>query len=80
MAFTEKQEYKIEVLPPYKTIQCRRTDIVLKDNVVVGRTYHRHTRVPGEDLTNETCEELKTIANAIWTTDVINNYKNSLTE
>ena len=44
MAFTEKKEHKLEIIPPYSTIQCREANIVLKDDVEVGRTYHRHVR------------------------------------
>jgi len=73
MAFTEKQEYKLEVVPPYSIIQCRRSDIVEKDGVEVGRTYHRHVRVPGEDVSGD-CAELKAIANALWTQEVIDAY------
>ena len=36
MAFTERQEYKLEIIPPYNIIQCRRADIVEKDGVEVG--------------------------------------------
>ena len=35
MAFTEQQEYKLEILPN-KVIQVRRSDIVLKDGEVDG--------------------------------------------
>ena len=31
MALTEKQEYKVEVIPPYSILQIRRADIILKD-------------------------------------------------
>ena len=73
MAFTERQEYKLEVIPPYSIIQCRRTDIVEKDGVEVGRTYHRHTRVPGEDVSGD-CAEVQSVATALWTQEVIDAY------
>ena len=50
MAFSERQEHKLEIIPPHNIIQCRRADIVDKDGVEVGRTYHRHVRVPGDDV------------------------------
>ena len=50
MAFTERHEHKLEIIPPFNIIQCRRADIVEKDGVEVGRTYHRHVRTPGEDV------------------------------
>ena len=77
MAFTEKQEYKVEVLPPYSTLQVRRADIVEKDGVEVGRTYHRHVRHPGNDVSGD-CTEVQAIANALWTTEVVEAYKASV--
>tara|TARA_B100001287_G_scaffold198484_1_gene168003 strand:- start:313 stop:567 length:255 start_codon:yes stop_codon:yes gene_type:complete len=73
MAFTERHEYKLEILPPFSIIQCRRADIVEKDGVEVGRTYHRHVRAPGEDVSQE-CPELQAVAEALWTQEVIDAY------
>jgi len=70
MAFTERQEYKLEVIPPYSIIQCRRADIVEKDGVEIGRTYHRHVCTPGQDVSEE-CAELQAIAGSLWTQEVI---------
>lgn len=75
--FTERQEHKIEIIPPYSILQCRRTDIVEKDGEEVGRTYHRHVRVPGDDVSND-CPELQAVATALWTQDVIDAYQASL--
>ena len=74
MAFTERTEHKIEVIPPYNILQCRRADIVLKDGVEVGRTYHRHVKVPGSDMTGE-CAEMQAVANALWTDEVVADYQ-----
>ena len=65
MAFTEKQEYKIEVLDN-GTLQIRRADIVLKDGTEVGRQYHRHILTPGSDVSNEV-KRVQDIAAATWT-------------
>ena len=73
MAFTERQEYKLEIIPPYSIIQSRRADIIEKDGVEVGRTYHRHVRVPGDDV-SEDCAELQAVAGALWTQEVIDGY------
>ena len=73
MAFTERQEYKLEIIPPYSIIQSRRADIIEKDGVEVGRTYHRHVRVPGDDV-SEDCAELQAVAGALWTPEVIDAY------
>ena len=77
MAFTERSEHKIEIIPPYSVLQCRRADIVEKDGVEVGRTYHRHVRVPGDDMTEE-CAEMQAVAAALWTPEVIAAYEASI--
>jgi len=74
MAFTERQEYKLEVIPPYSVIQCRRADIVEKDGKEVGRSYHRHVRSPGDDVSGD-CAELQAVADALWTTEVVAAYE-----
>jgi hypothetical protein len=73
MAFTERQEYKLEIIPPYQVIQCRRADIVEKDGVEVGRTYHRHMRCPGDDVSAD-CSEVQAVVAALWTQEVIDAY------
>lgn len=79
MAFTERQEHKIEIIPPYSILQCRRADIVEKDGAEVGRTYHRHVCFPGDDVSNE-CSEIQAVAAALWTPEVIAAYQASVTE
>ena len=74
MAFTERQEHKIEIIPPYSILQCRRADIVEKDGKEVGRTYHRHCKTPGEDMTGE-CAEMQAVATALWTDEVVSAYQ-----
>ena len=77
MAFTERQEYKLEIIPPYSIIHCRCTNIVEKDGVEVGRTYHRHVRSPGDDVSGD-CADVQSVATALWTQEVIDAYKESL--
>ena len=77
MAFTERKELKLEIIPPYSIIQCREANIVEKDGAEVGRTYHRHCRVPGEDVSSD-CPELQAVAAALWTPEVIAAYQASL--
>jgi len=66
MAFTERQEHKIEIIPPHSILQVRRADIVLKDGAEVGRTYHRHCVAPGDDTSNEP-PEVQAVAKALHT-------------
>jgi hypothetical protein len=75
--FAERHEHKLEIIPPYSIIQCRRADIIEKDGVEVGRTYHRHVRSPGEDVSDD-CPELQAVAAALWTPEVIAAYQASL--
>ena len=77
--FIERQEHKLEIIPPYSIIQCRRADIIEKDGVEVGCTYHRHVRVPGEDVSGD-CAELQAVASSLWTPEVIAAYQASLSE
>ncbi len=64
MAFTEKQSYKIEVNEDL-SIGVRRSDIVLKDDVEVGRSYHRSCCQPGDDVSGEV-REVQDVAAAFW--------------
>jgi hypothetical protein len=75
-SFTERQEHQLEIIPPYSIIQCRRADIIEKDGKEVGKTYHRHVRTPGEDVSDD-CEELQAVATALWTPEVIAAYEAS---
>ena len=75
-SFTERQEHQLEIIPPYLIIQCRRADIIEKDGVEVGKTYHRHTRAPGEDVSDD-CAELQAVAAALWTPEVVAAYEAS---
>jgi hypothetical protein len=77
--FTERHEHKIEIIPPYSILQCRRADIIEKDGVEVGRTYHRYVCSPGDDVSEE-CDELQAVAGALWTPEVIAEYQASLSQ
>jgi len=79
MAFTERSEYKLEILPPHNVIQVRRADIIEKDGVEVGRTFHRHVVAPGDDITGE-CAEVQSCASGLWTSEVVTAYAASQLE
>jgi hypothetical protein len=74
--FVERQEHQLEIIPPYSIIQCRRADIIEKDGVQVGKTYNRHVRTPGEDVSDD-CIELQSVAAALWTPEGIAAYEAS---
>ena len=87
MAFTEKQEYKVEVIPPFNHVQVRRADIVLKDNKEVGRTFWREALTCGSldgsdnlvdtDVSSKP-QVVKDVCAAVWTTDIKNSWKAQL--
>lgn len=74
MAFTERQEYKVEVIPPFKVLQVRRADIIEKDGTEISRSYQRHVCNPGSDISGE-CAEVQAIAPVLWTSDVVAAYQ-----
>ena len=77
MAYEEKIEYKLEIIPPWSIIQCRRADIVLKDGVEIARGYHRTVYSPGDDI-SEAPQEVQDVAGALWTPELIEDYKESI--
>lgn len=79
MAFTERSEFKLEIIPPYSVIQCRRADIVEKDGVEVGRQYVRMVHAPGDDM-SMACSEAQAVAGALWTEENIAAYQASIAE
>lgn len=74
MAYSDRIEHKIEILPPYSVIQCRETTVILRDGEEVSRTHNRFVRNPGDDVSGD-CAELQSVANALWTDEVIANWQ-----
>ena len=74
MAILEKNIIDVIEILENNTIQIRNANIIEKDGVEIARTYHRQVINPLDDITNQD-EKVKTIANAIWTEDVVNAYK-----
>jgi len=76
MALEEKSVVdKVEVLLN-GSIQVRRRDQILKDDVEVAATYHRHVVHPGDDVSNED-PRVTAIAEVTWTPEVIAAYEAS---
>ena len=77
MALEEKSVVdKVEVLLN-GSIQVRRRDQILKDDVEIAATYHRHVLHPGDDVSNED-PRVAAIAAATWSEEVIAAYQSSL--
>jgi hypothetical protein len=77
MALTEKQEYKVEVVPPFQFILVRREDIILKDGVEISRSFQRHSLNPGDDYSSEP-QVVQKVAAAVWDAQTIAAYEASL--
>lgn len=74
MALIEKQVIdKIEVIEN-GTIQIRTATIIEKDGQEISKTFHRHVVHPIDDITKEDAR-VQAIANAVWTNEVVNQYK-----
>lgn len=71
--YSEKQELQIEITSG-NCIQVRITNIVLKDNVMISRTYDRSCYSPLDDVSN--CDQkIQDIAAIIWTDEVKEAYR-----
>lgn len=58
-------------------IQVRKASIIEKNGVEISRSNHRHVITPIDDISGEDIK-VQLIANAIWSKDVISDYKNQL--
>jgi len=77
MALTETTLIdKIEIVET-NSIQVRTATIIKRDDTEISRTYHRHIVNPTDSVINEDAR-VQAIANAIWTEEVIANYKEQL--
>ena len=80
MALTESIEYdKIEVIGSYKYVQVRKANVVKRDGTEIARSFERYVLTAGsldasdnlvETNISAEPEEVQTICNAVWTTDV----------
>lgn len=74
MAITKTTKVdKIEVVGDYKQLQIREATIIEEDGVELTRSFHRYVVSPGDDLTGQP-SDVTSIANAIWTQDIISQY------
>jgi len=78
MALTETTIVDKVELVENNSIQVRTATIIERDGTEIAKTYHRHVKSPGEDISNED-PKVQAIANAIWTDEVIAAYQASQT-
>lgn len=77
MALTETTKVdQIEIVGDH-TIQVRTSTIIERDGVEISRSFHRHIVSPGDDISNED-PKVQTVANALFTEEVIAAYQAGL--
>ena len=85
---------KIEVVGQYKSVQVRKATVIKKDGVEITRAFNRFVLDPGTldgadnlianpldkepDGTTAIADEVKAVANAVWTTSVKDAWKAKL--
>ena len=70
MALTKEVEYdKIEIVGPYKAVQCRKATIIKEDGVEISRSFHRHTICADKSISDEV-QTTQNICNAVWTDEM----------
>ena len=56
------------------TVLYREATSILEDGKEIGKTYHRTSLIPGQNLTGQP-ENVVAIANSAWTNEVISAYQ-----
>ena len=79
MALLKKKTYDYEVRGQYKIIQERCKTSIEEDGKEISFSYHRKSFMPDADVSAES-DELKAMANALWTDDVKKAYEDSKKE
>lgn len=68
---------KIEIIGDYKCLQVREAVIIEENGVELSRSFHRYSLIPNDDVSSQP-QEIKDIANVVWTEQIKNDYINSL--
>ena len=77
MAITKTTKVdKIEIVGDFKNLQVREATVIEEDGVELTRSFHRYVLAPGDSLVSQSAE-IQSIANAVWTEEVINAYSAS---
>lgn len=78
MALTETTKIDLIEITENGHIQVRKATIIEKDGIEISRTYHRNAIPPGEDISGQD-SKVQAIASVIWTSEIIDAYKASIT-
>ena len=76
MGLEKKVTYDYEVRGEYKCIQQRTKTAILEDGKEISFSYHRTSFMPDADVSGES-DEVKALANALWTDAVKKAYADS---
>ena len=79
MALSKEIKYDYEVRGEYKCIQQRKRTAIVEDGKELSFSYHRDSFMPDADISAES-DELKALANALWTDEVKKAYEDSKKE
>ena len=79
MALEKKKSYDYEVRGEYKCIQERCKTSIMEDGKELSFSYHRRAFMPDADVSGES-DELKALANALWTDEIKKAYEDSKKE
>ena len=79
MALEKKKTYDYEVRGEYKCIQERCKTSIMEDGKELSFSYHRRAFMPDADVSGES-DELKALANALWTDEIKKAYEDSKPE
>ena len=70
MAIEKSIEHdKIEVVGEHKAVQVREATVIIEDDKVLTRSFHRYALHPDSDISGQTAE-IQAICNAAWTDEV----------
>ena len=79
MALEKKITYDYEVRGIYKTIQQRMRTAIEEDGKEISFSYHRTSFMPDADVSGES-DEVKALADTLWTDAVKKAYEDSKAE
>ena len=79
MALEKKKTYDYEIRGEYKCIQERCKTSIMENGEEISFSYHRKAFMPDADIRAES-DELKAMANALWTDEVKKSYEDSKKE
>tara|TARA_R110000868_G_scaffold61627_1_gene187270 strand:- start:2576 stop:2824 length:249 start_codon:yes stop_codon:yes gene_type:complete len=78
MALTKETVVDQITVTEQGTILIREVTRIMENDVEISKTYHRTSVNPGDNISNQD-QKVQTIANAIWTNEVISAYQSNLT-